>query len=94
MSAAPAQIRIQRDLSDSVVQSAEIESSQQIHQQEEEDTANNNSRSKRLLRSLIVTSTLTITSYSLVPTTDTKSITLVPCDACVSCVPAGITICK
>ena len=96
MSAAPAQIRVQRELSDGAVSSsAEIESSQQIHQQEEEDNANSNSRSKRQLRSLIVSSTLTITSYSLVPSTITKSITLgiADCTKCVSCLPSGINIC-
>jgi len=93
VSAAPAQIRIQRELSDSP-SSAEIESSQQIRQQEE-DNANNNLRSVRQLRSLIVSSTLTITSYSLVPSTVTKSITLGigGCSTCVLCVPAGVTIC-
>lgn len=92
VSAAPPQIREQRDLN-GPVSLAEIESSKQI---QEEDIVTN-SRYKRQLRSFVLTtsSTLTITSYSIVPSTITKSITLGigGCTTCVSCVPAGITIC-
>jgi len=81
-------IREQRDLSGPVVSSAEIESSQQISDE-------NNSHRQR--RAIVVTtsSTLTVTSYSLVPYTITKSVVLGigGCNKCVSCLPSGINIC-
>jgi hypothetical protein len=84
-------IREQRDLTGPVVSSAEIESSQQISDD------NNSHRQKRAFRSIVVTSssTVTATSYSIVPLTVTKSITLGigGCAACVSCLPSGISIC-
>ena len=100
VSAAPpsvmALIREQRDLlsaAGSASSPAEIESSQQIHQQEEDIDLHRQKR--QLIRVVTASSTVTITSYSIVPSTITKSITLgiADCTKCVSCLPSGINIC-
>jgi hypothetical protein len=86
-------IREQRDLNGPVlVSSAEIESSQQISNE-------NNCRRQKRAFDVTAYSTLTITSYSIVTTTSTKVVTLgktdgVACEACVGCLPPGISICK
>ena len=92
-------IREARDVSGSglvVLPSAEIESSQQINDEENAD-ANNRQKRSFYKKHVVVTesSTVTITSYSIVPSTITKSITLgiVSCTKCVSCLPSGINIC-
>ena len=102
VSAAPqsvmALIREQRDLlsaAGSASSPAEIESSQQIIHQQEEDIIDSQRQKRQLIRVVTASSTVTITSYSIVPLTITKSITLGigGCAACVSCVPSGFTIC-
>lgn len=74
--------------------SVEIESSKQ---NDDENSEVNRQKRSFFDKYVVITSSsiLTITSYSISASTITKSITLGigNCNACVSCVPAGVTIC-
>jgi len=74
--------------------SAEIESSQNF---KDEETDLNRSKRSFFRKSIILTSssTLTITTFSITTSTVTKSVTLGigGCQSCVSCLPSGVTIC-